>query len=402
MADVIIFSAFDLYLIGIATLLSLITAILYFGLAKRKENPNEKSINSAYAWIWVFITIYLILLYLSFFYIEGYYIGYIYRGNFDNPSLIYMWLVKCRIISFFAGLIFYFYTYEKIFNKRIHLATFGNILIIILIIISPYELVIYQFYPLMLIITTLYLFHSYFTLMKWSQSELRAATSFIILGSLFLGISMYYMSPARMQLGDTPILIFPTLLIFGTFLCMAPTVFKPKFFSRNIKYWYLFSILLISAPAILTVYYVTISDLIVIETFIGGVVLVIFFTIESVIFIRFIKREEILFFEGDTGVRGIFTKPEKVTEEEVSISKEKKICLVCKGRIARFNIYICPECDVLYCENCARTLSDSENICWVCETPFDESKPSIPFKTEEEAIDLEISEKSQKKGIEKK
>ena len=112
--------------------------------------------------------------------------------------------------------------------------------------------------------------------------------------------------------------------------------------------------------------------------------------------IRFIKREEVFGVKGDTGVRGIFTKPEKVTEEEVSISKEKKICLVCKGIIARFNNYICPECDVLYCENCARSLSDLENSCWVCETPFDESKPVKPFKKEEE-IDVEISEKSQKK-----
>jgi len=66
--------------------------------------------------------------------------------------------------------------------------------------------------------------------------------------------------------------------------------------------------------------------------------------------------------------------------------ESKKICLVCKGNIEGFNIYICPKCEVLYCENCARTLIDLENTCWACESPIDESKPSKPFKRKEDEI----------------
>ena len=90
------------------------------------------------------------------------------------------------------------------------------------------------------------------------------------------------------------------------------------------------------------------------------------------------------------------SRPSEITEKEVSISKEKKICLVCKGKVARYN-YICPECDTFYCVNCANTLEDLENACWVCETPFDETKPVKPYKREEE-IGIEISEKSLKKS----
>jgi len=394
MADVILFSAFDLYLIGIATLLLLITAIRYFGLAKRKENPTEKSIVKAYAWIFVFFTIYLILLTLSFFYLETKYVDHIYRGNFDNPSLIYVWLAKGTVITWFAAFIFYYYTYEKILNKRIHLATFGCILTIILIIFLPYELAIYQLFPIALAIGGLYFMHTVFTLMKKSQRELRAATSFIMLGSWFMAIYIAYMSPLVLREGDTPILILPALFIFGTFLCMSPTVFKPEFFSRNIKYWYFFSIILIGTSAIILIYYVTVSDMI--ELILLAFAFLIFYTLECVSFIRFIKREEVLGVEGDIGVRGIFTKPEKVTEEEVSISKEKKICLVCKGKVLRNNIYLCPECSTFYCLKCSEALSNLENACWVCETPFDESKPVKLFKKEEE-IDVEISEKPQKK-----
>ena len=75
-------------------------------------------------------------------------------------------------------------------------------------------------------------------------------------------------------------------------------------------------------------------------------------------------------------------RPERITEEEVSFHKEKKICLVCKGKLSKFNIFIC-DCDILYCENCARALSELENMCWVCNAPIDESKPVKQYPKEE-------------------
>jgi len=78
--------------------------------------------------------------------------------------------------------------------------------------------------------------------------------------------------------------------------------------------------------------------------------------------------------------------PQKITEEEVTFLKEKKICIVCRGIIEGFNNYICPKCEVLYCENCARTLVDLENTCWVCESPLDESKPSKPYRRKEDEL----------------
>ncbi|MFX1340615.1 MAG: B-box zinc finger protein [Promethearchaeota archaeon] len=76
-------------------------------------------------------------------------------------------------------------------------------------------------------------------------------------------------------------------------------------------------------------------------------------------------------------------KKEDITEEEVSISKEKKVCLVCKGKVGRY-MFMCPECETFYCEKCAHALESIENACWVCGTPIDESKPIKPFKKEKE------------------
>ena len=91
----------------------------------------------------------------------------------------------------------------------------------------------------------------------------------------------------------------------------------------------------------------------------------------------------------------IAKRPDQITEEEVSISKEKKICLVCKGKVGRF-MYMCPECESFYCDKCARALIELENACWACITPIDESRPVKPFKEEEEVAEIDVSEKFKK------
>ena len=82
-----------------------------------------------------------------------------------------------------------------------------------------------------------------------------------------------------------------------------------------------------------------------------------------------------------------------ITEEKVTISKETKICLVCKGEVFGFS-YIC-KCGATYCENCARALSNLENVCWACEVPIDYSKPVKPYK--EEAERIKVQEQAKKK-----
>ena len=72
---------------------------------------------------------------------------------------------------------------------------------------------------------------------------------------------------------------------------------------------------------------------------------------------------------------------EDITEEEVSISKERKICLVCKGKLRKFKVFLC-DCDALYCHKCAEALVKLENACWACGEPIDDTKPTKPFKKE--------------------
>ena len=81
----------------------------------------------------------------------------------------------------------------------------------------------------------------------------------------------------------------------------------------------------------------------------------------------------------------------QIIEEKVTISKEKKICLVCRGEAFGFS-YAC-KCGANYCENCARALTNLENVCWACETQIDYSKPVKQFKKEEERVKAEVKPK---------
>ncbi|MFX1419454.1 MAG: tetratricopeptide repeat protein [Promethearchaeota archaeon] len=78
-------------------------------------------------------------------------------------------------------------------------------------------------------------------------------------------------------------------------------------------------------------------------------------------------------------------------EQTVTVQKDKKICLICRGEIIGY-MYNC-SCDAIYCENCARTLTDLENVCWACGAPLDTSKP---IKSYEDKEKIKIDQKRKK------
>ena len=88
-------------------------------------------------------------------------------------------------------------------------------------------------------------------------------------------------------------------------------------------------------------------------------------------YVKEVKVEESLF--------RVYERPLQISEEEVIFHRDRKICLVCKGSVIRLS-YICPKCNALYCINCSEVLSNQENMCWVCNEPLDESKPTRPHK----------------------
>ena len=49
--------------------------------------------------------------------------------------------------------------------------------------------------------------------------------------------------------------------------------------------------------------------------------------------------------------------------------------------------------NTFYCNNCSESLAELENMCWVCNTPFDKSKPVIPSKKIRRTIEEQTKSK---------
>jgi len=215
------------------------------------------------------------------------------------------------------------------------------------------------------------------------------------------------------QLGLIPLFIPPILVSIGSLIFLLPIIVESKLIANALRYWKIVGILIFCililgtflSVNILINYSSTYTDLVLIYEYLMVAFRIIAFILIYYLVIKNIKSEAILVDKKaikdlTPNILEILAKPQRITEEEVSISKEKKICLVCKGNLARSNIYLCPDCNAFYCLKCSETLSKMENACWVCNTPFDDSKPSKPYEpTEvEEKIPIEESEKSKKKS----
>ena len=136
--------------------------------------------------------------------------------------------------------------------------------------------------------------------------------------------------------------------------------------------------------------------------FLGFETVLILFTYYSIYqIVKLAKHKQSNELDKDSpDILAMFVKSQKLTEEEVSISKEKKICVVCKGKILGMN-FICQGCEIFYCQKCYNALVNLENACWACDIALDESKPVKPFGKEGEQ-EVVVGEGIPKKGRDSK
>ena len=390
-----IWNVYELFLWGFATALLIICSIQYLNKASKTDIVNEKLIALSYSSVWFGIALFVIFILLSDLQIQGTYENQTFYGNYKNVNLIYEILIRIANISVYLSFSFFFYAYDRISKRSKYFFTILNTIAIIIMIILPFTLLIefLNYYIIVFAMTFMYILFKY---SKWASIELKAVSSFILFGSLLILMGLLLGSYITKSINVIPLGIAPILLISGTLINLAPTVINPKFFSRGINYWKWYAMITFTIPCALLIYFIfykfPLAYIIVWICIILFVVYYDYYTIST------IKTQKI--FDSKEEQRDVlraFTKPQKITEEEVSISKEKKICLVCKGKVFRNNIYLCPECSTFYCSKCSEALSDLENACWVCEVPFDESKPVNLLEKKEE--DVIVKGVDQKKNI---
>ena len=184
--------------------------------------------------------------------------------------------------------------------------------------------------------------------------------------------------------------IFLFYFISIVFLCVIRGIIKgikTKGIIRRKYFLFSLSYLLIKTFGTLTAILPPSEFLIVINYSIMGTFVFVYFALKE----DPIKREKFKIdkmIEVEGGLFRLSKRPDNITEEEVAISKEKKICLVCKGKVLRYS-FICAHCEAFYCNTCAAAIMDLENICWACESPLDETKPVKIAKSTQKEIRID-------------
>jgi hypothetical protein len=225
-----------------------------------------------------------------------------------------------------------------------------------------------------------------------SRIEFKAVGAFLIASLVMISLSIRLLSLPFKELNILPLFLPQLFLIIGWILVMIPFLIDSVRLAKAKEFWIVNIILILIYLAFIFVLYFLVAEIAKLFT------LTVYFIVSVYAGYDALKSLKSKPLRRDTSglkttaksVLEPFIRPQKITEEEVSISKEKRACLVCKAKLER-SMYICPDCQTFYCKNCSDALMGLENACWFCNAPFDEFKPSKPFDKDETEEKINIS-----------
>lgn len=291
------------------------------------------------------------------------------------------------ILSFAIGMTIFFFIFDRIMKKTKYIPFIINLVIILFIIVS-FLTPLYHNERLFPYISYIFNATTFCFILLWfsmkSSEEFKMVSILLLTGAILYLIGAILSSIFIKELISITPLISYFFLNAGAILFISPVFIKPKEKSQ-IKIALIICSIIYIISLCIAIYIVILFFLLFQVYYIFLIIIFIVITGSAIIFLHFFLNivklktssvridveEEI---EQRKDILSIFSRPATITEEEISISKEKRICLVCKKKFIR-DIYICPDCSAFYCKDCSSALSNMENACWVCNTPFDLLKP---------------------------
>lgn len=399
----LLWDTIDRMLWGMAFALLIICGLMYIYRGKQKENSNERLIMYGFSSLFYGFTVYrVIIVFLQQLYMSsnGIYIdGAFYSEEFSlltiEVPLISELLGRVSYICFTSGFVFFFYTFERVIKKTKYIMTILMILNVPLILfLQPYGIATILFSTLtfsmaIMISCGILLYYA----IK-SRLEFKAIASLILIAISLAGGSTTFANPDLMKFEVMPIYVAPITMIIAAIIGIAPTIIDPEYFSRALGFWIFCASVIFSLLISLTILFIIWSFNLGLELYFSmntSIYIIIDIFLFRIIFKNILQeRKGIVKRQDDStiNVLGIFSKPKSLTEEEVSLYRDKAVCLVCKGKIDGIS-YICGNCRALYCEKCLKALIDLENMCWACDSPLDKSKPVKKLEEQEEEVKKE-------------
>jgi len=334
------FDPFERFFSAIFIFLVVVCSFFYFYRGSSREDKQEKVLMYAFGVFWLFISLTKLYFFFTDYFKEGYYLG--------NINTIFQTYEVGNYISL------YFYLYLYLFD-----------------------------FICLLGLCVIYIWSSF-----RSKRESRAISYVMSIGYILISIGWALEIFFIKNFSPFPRMIPSILLIIGVLITISPFFGYFELFNKLLIRLVIFIVIgVVILFLSLTLVFNLQLDVLSIVIILVSVALLVLVTVY--IIFKIIKRREI-----DSEARKeeiqdtikMFTRPVNININDVRMYREKGLCLVCKNRISRLT-YVCPECDSLYCYKCSSALTNLENMCWVCNTPFDESKKGkIGKSTDDEII----------------
>ncbi len=226
-------------LTGIGITILFFCGIIYINRGRKREVLNEKIMMVGFGCYFIGLTFQRLFGgYLGHFFISGgEFTNYRYMGSFDDPGEIFEILFKVDYALWAIGAALFILAFEIGIKKTKYLLTIIQIPLIILIIILPYglarELQRYILYPF----STSIIIASIVLLGKWSRFELKAISSMLFFGVVFLMMSSGLVSKSVKEL-DIPLMLYlsPIFYIIGALVVMLPLIIDLKYISHMLRF----------------------------------------------------------------------------------------------------------------------------------------------------------------------
>ncbi|MFX0101638.1 MAG: hypothetical protein ACFFCS_18860 [Candidatus Hodarchaeota archaeon] len=396
MTDYLIANPTDSLLWGIVISVFILIGMFYVYKGLRSDSTSEKLLMIGFACIFFGLAGMRIYFYYANFQIDGIYIDHDFYGNYDNGGKNFMLLTRIAYFSAILGVTIFLLAAEIILKKTRYLLTIVNIFLLVLFFALPFDTAqVICYVAVILSIMEFSLIMFVFT--RKSRTQFQGVSMPMVLGIIVVVFGHLFDTSIVKELEVIPPFVSPLLYIFGATIVILPAIINPKYLSRALTNWLLFSIILaiITFTGFSFILSLELTNLLLQIIFIGMVVMAIalFFSIYRTIKI-IISKKKVPMAEKSPDILKSFTKRQRVTEEEVKYYREQKICLVCKDKVARI-IYTCPECDALYCIKCSKALGNLENACWSCDSAIDPAKPvNLPERSEPEEEETLVGKKN--------
>lgn len=385
MAVVFIWDPLERLLGGIAITLGVISAILYLYRSRERTLQSERLLVLAFGILISGATVLITFYYFLQFLLPGSFTQYAFYIDDSIVDLNYKTVERLGWLIFFIIYSLYVFFQERIVIKGTKYS-FTIIMVVFLVLMSitlthdifdTIQTLCYGFLGLVVTIMII-------IMTRRSRVEFKAVGAFLIASLVINSLSFRLLGLPFKELNLLPLFLPQLFIIIGWILTMIPFLIKPSRLARAKDYWIANIIFILIFLTFIFILYFLVGDITKFFTLTVYVIISVyagFDTLKSLKSVSLVKVSPE--FQKDTqSVLEPFTRPQKITEEEVTISKEKRVCLVCKVKLER-SMYICPDCQTFYCKKCSNALMGLENACWFCNAPFDELKPSKPFKYDE-------------------